>query len=56
MLSTSQVCFHADALGLHSERCSGLIRRSQSMDIIYVGLALLFFALSWGLVKLCERL
>ena len=26
------------------------------MDILYVGLALGLFALSWGLVKLCERL
>jgi hypothetical protein len=26
------------------------------MDIIYVGVGLLFFALSWGFVTLCERL
>jgi len=26
------------------------------MDILYVGIAVLFFVLSWGLVKLCERL
>jgi len=26
------------------------------MDLIYVGLTLVLFALSWGLVKLCERL
>jgi hypothetical protein len=32
------------------------MRRLQHVDIIYVGLALVFFALSWGLVKLCERL
>jgi len=25
------------------------------MDVLYVGLAVLFFGLSWGLVKLCER-
>jgi len=25
------------------------------MDFLYVGLAVLFFGLSWGLVKLCER-
>jgi len=25
------------------------------MDFVYVGLAVLFFGLSWGLVKLCER-
>jgi len=26
------------------------------MDIVYLGVALLFFVLTWGLVKLCERL
>ncbi|HLF27691.1 MAG TPA: potassium ABC transporter ATPase [Anaerolineae bacterium] len=26
------------------------------MDIVYVGITLVFFALSWGLLKLCERL
>jgi hypothetical protein len=26
------------------------------MDIVYIGLTLLFFILSWGLLKLCERL
>jgi len=26
------------------------------MDIVYLGLTLALFALSWGLVKLCERL
>ena len=26
------------------------------MDAIYIGLVLLFFALSWGLLTLCERL
>jgi len=26
------------------------------MDIAYLGLTLALFALSWGLVKLCERL
>jgi hypothetical protein len=26
------------------------------MDIVYVGVGLLFFALSWGLLTLCERL
>jgi len=24
-------------------------------DVIYVGVTLLFFALTWALVKLCER-
>ena len=28
----------------------------QPMDIMYIALALLFFALSWGLLTLCERL
>jgi hypothetical protein len=26
-----------------------------TMDIIYIGLTLGFFALSWTLIKLCER-
>jgi hypothetical protein len=26
------------------------------MDMLYIGVALLFFVLSWGLVKLSERL
>jgi len=26
------------------------------MDVLYVGLGVAFFGLSWGLVKLCERL
>jgi hypothetical protein len=26
------------------------------MDFVYVGLAALFFAASWGLVRLCESL
>jgi hypothetical protein len=26
------------------------------MDLVYVGLTLLFFALSWGLIELCDRL
>jgi len=25
------------------------------MDAIYVGLVLLFFVLTWGFVKLCEK-
>jgi hypothetical protein len=25
------------------------------MDVLYVGLSLGFFALTWALVKLCER-
>jgi len=31
-------------------------RRLPAMDIVYLGVALLFFVLTWGLVKLCERL
>jgi hypothetical protein len=27
-----------------------------AMDVFYIGLTLAFFALSWGLIKLCERL
>jgi len=27
-----------------------------SMDMVYVGTGLLFFALCWGLLRLCERL
>jgi len=26
------------------------------MDIVFVGVVIVFFALAWGLVKLCERL
>jgi hypothetical protein len=26
------------------------------MDIFYLGVGLLFFVLSWGFVRLCERL
>jgi len=26
------------------------------MDLLYLGLSVLFFGLSWALVKLCERL
>jgi hypothetical protein len=29
--------------------------REGTMDIIYIGLTLGFFALSWTLIKLCER-
>ena len=25
------------------------------MDLVYVGLTLIFFGLTWALVKLCER-
>lgn len=27
-----------------------------TMDLLYVGVTLIFFALSWGLLALCERL
>ena len=27
-----------------------------AMDLLYLGLSVLFFGLSWALVKLCERL
>jgi hypothetical protein len=30
--------------------------KEKPMDIFYVGVVVLFFALSWGLVRLCERL
>jgi hypothetical protein len=30
-------------------------RRNGTMDVIYVGLSVGFFALTWLLVKLCER-
>jgi hypothetical protein len=26
------------------------------LDVLYIGLALAFLALSWGLVELCDRL
>ena len=31
-------------------------QEAESMDVVYVGLTLALFALSWGLVELCERL
>jgi hypothetical protein len=30
-------------------------RRCAMADVLYVGLALVFFILSWAFVKLCER-
>jgi len=27
-----------------------------TIDLLYVGVTLIFFALSWGLLALCERL
>jgi len=30
--------------------------KEKLMDIVYLGVAFLFFALSWGFVRLCERL
>lgn len=32
------------------------LQEAKSMDIVYLVLTLALFALSWGLVKLCERL
>jgi hypothetical protein len=32
------------------------MNKERPMDIVYLGVVLLFFALSWGLVRLCERL
>lgn len=26
------------------------------MDVVYIGITLLFFVLSWGLLVVCERL
>lgn len=34
----------------------GTSRQGRQMDLVYVALTIGFFALSWGLVKLCERL
>jgi hypothetical protein len=31
-------------------------RRHDMLDVLYIGLALGFLALSWGLVALCDRL
>jgi hypothetical protein len=28
---------------------------ARAMDLVYVGLTLIFFGLTWALVKLCER-
>jgi len=30
--------------------------KERNVDVLYIGLALLFFAATWSLVKLCERL
>jgi hypothetical protein len=30
--------------------------RGGSMDVLYIGITLVFLALSWGLIALCERL
>jgi len=32
------------------------LKETKVMDIIYLGLVLIFFALSWGFVTLSERL
>jgi hypothetical protein len=32
------------------------MHRRKPMDILYIALGLLFFALCWGLLTLCERL
>jgi hypothetical protein len=26
------------------------------MDLVYIGIVVVFFALTWGLMKMCERL
>jgi hypothetical protein len=44
--------FHRPGRG----RLTGTRTESNSMDMLYLGITVLFFALSWGLVKLCERL
>jgi hypothetical protein len=49
------------ALALRSSRQSdaALARaegRPDMLDVLYIGLALGFLALSWGLVELCDRL
>ncbi len=33
-----------------------LVQEDDMADLVFVGLAVGFFALSWGLVRLCERL
>jgi hypothetical protein len=35
---------------------AGRCTKEKLMDIVYLGVGFLFFALSWGFVKLCERL
>jgi hypothetical protein len=32
------------------------LREGERMDILYIGLAVAFFGLSWALVVACERL
>ncbi len=45
-------------LCLNIARASGVygVKAEVVVDLVYIGLTLVFFALSWGLVKLCERL
>jgi len=31
-------------------------RKDYSMDLLYIGIVLAFFGLSWGLIRLCEVL
>jgi hypothetical protein len=33
-----------------------LSQEATAMDLLYVGLGVLFFGLTWALVRLCERL
>lgn len=38
-----------------SARSGRTSTEGECMDIVYIGLTLGFFALSWALIKLCER-
>jgi hypothetical protein len=42
-------------LALRPQRCPEQSGRLGMSDVIYIGLALVFFAVSWAFVRLCDR-
>ncbi|HWQ15659.1 MAG TPA: hypothetical protein VNL77_22855 [Roseiflexaceae bacterium] len=40
----------------HGLWAAGSSRGGSRMDLVYLGVVVLLFALSWGLVRLCEKL
>lgn len=43
-------------VGWFSRIGSARNRKGEQMDLLYIGLAVAFFGLSWGLIEACERL